>query len=114
MTKQRSRNGKTLLLASGHFYATFADERIQPAIGARKQAVSGSLLEHFHTFFVGRLRTHEQQIFPDRTRKELRVLGNKADFLPQDVEVDAVRRKSVVQNRAILRYVQADQKLHQR
>ena len=89
MTQERPCNRKALLLAAGDLHAAFSDQRIQPSIGAREKAVGRRLLQHFHTFGIRCRRIYKQQILADRSREQLRVLRYKADFLAQQIEVDA-------------------------
>src|SRR6266436_7072386 len=71
------------------------------------------LMQNLHTFFVRRLRIHEQQVFANRAREQLRVLRHESNLFPQQIQIHAIRWNPVVKNLARLRSVQPHQELHQ-
>src|SRR5580658_6383864 len=113
MTQKRASNGEALLLAAGNFYSTFADERVEAAIGAGEQAMRGGLLQYGHAFSIGCVRIDEEQVFADGSGKQLRVLGHEPDFFAENIQIHAMGGNSVVENLARFRSVQADQQFHQ-
>ncbi len=86
--QQRPGDRQPLLLAARDLDAALADHRVEPAVGARQQAVAGRLLQHLEALRVGGVRVDEQQVLADRAREELRVLGDEADLRAQLVQVD--------------------------
>src|SRR5437773_939860 len=114
MTKQRTRDRKALLLPAGYFHAAFADERIEAFVRSSKQAVAGCLPQHFHTVFIRCGGIDEQQVLPNASGKQLRILRYQADTVPQAFEIDIVDRKAVVSDIARLRTIQPDEQFHER
>ena len=86
--QQRARDREPLFLAARHLDAAFADHRVESAVGARQQAVTGRLAQHVQALVVGRRRIHEQQVLADRAGEELRVLRDEADAFAQRFEID--------------------------
>src|SRR3974390_2526309 len=72
------------------------------------------LLQDLHALLIGCTRIDEQQILANRSGKKLGVLSDKPDLLAKHIEIHAARRNSVIQNRAGLRRVEANQQLDQR
>ena len=93
MPQQGAGNGKPLFFSAGNLHAAFADQRVQALVGALQQAMRGGLVEHIHTFFVGRGGIHKQQVLADGSREELGVLGDEPDLLAQGVEIYASARE---------------------
>src|SRR3990170_2797090 len=114
VAQECARDREPLLLPAGHLDPAFSDHRIQSLVRSREQGVRGRLVEHVEALLVGRPRIHEEQIFPDRSGKELRVLCDEADALAQAVEVDRVAREAIVQYAAGPRRIESDEKLDQR
>ena len=112
--QQRAGDGEPLLLAARHLDAALADDGVESLLRARQQTVAGRLVQHLEALRVGGGGTHEQQIFADRSGKQLRVLRDEPDALAQPIEIDVRARLSVVENPARLRRVQPDQQLDQR
>src|SRR6266567_8242841 len=98
MPQQRSRNRQSLLLASRNLYATFTNQSVQAAIGARHQTMRSSLLQYLQAFCVAGIRVHEEQILANRSREKLGVLSDKTDLFAKHIQIHAIRRDSVVQN----------------
>ncbi len=113
MPQQRASNRKPLLLASRNLDAAFADQRVQAAVRARQQTMSGGLIQNLHAFRVCRPRIYEEQVLANRAREQLRILGHESDLFPQQIQIHAIRWNPVVKNLACLWSVQTHQKLHQ-
>src|ERR1039458_2879627 len=114
MAEESARNGKALLLAARNFYSAFADQRVQPSIGAFEQTVGCGLAQDGHAFRVRYVGIYEEQVFANRAGEKLSILGHESDFFPQQIEIDAIRWNSVIENGAGFGRVQADQQLYQR
>src|SRR5207245_10776122 len=98
MTQQCAGDRKTLLLASRDLYTTFSDQRIQAAIGARQQTMSGGLLQYLHTLTISCVRIHEKQVFSDRAREKLGVLSDESGLCPKQTTHYKIGSDCVIEN----------------
>src|ERR1039458_7264227 len=114
MAEESACDRKTLLLAARNFHSAFADQRVQPSIGAFEQTVGCGLAQNRHALRVRHVGIYEEQVLTNRAGEELSILGHESDFLAQQIEIDAIRWNSVIENGARLGRVQANQQLYQR
>src|SRR6476619_369314 len=100
MAEQRAGYRQPLFLAARHLDPALADDRVEPAIRPREQVVARRLLQDAEALRVRGRRVHEEQVLPDRSREELRILGDETDLRAQIVEVGFGARRSVVEDAA--------------
>src|ERR1035437_10209059 len=113
LAQQCAGDRQALLLAARDLDATLADHRVQTLAGAPQQPLHGGLLQHFEALLVRGIGPHEAQVFADRAREQLRVLGDEADALTQAVDSDFVLGDAVIVDVPSLRAIQAHQQFHQ-
>src|SRR5450759_2827048 len=114
VAEQCARDREALLLSARDLDAAFADQRIEPLVSSRQQSVRRRLVQHVEALFVGRVWIHEFEIFTDRSREKLRVLGDETDPLAQPVEIDVGAPYSVIENLSLLGLIETNQQLYER
>src|SRR5262249_41204573 len=112
--KQGTGDRESLFFPSRHLHAALTDHRVQTLGRAFEQARARRAAQRRQALLVGRLWIPEEQVLPDRSGKELRVLRDEADALAQPVEVDVAAGDAVVEDSPGLWRIEADEQLDQR
>src|SRR6266550_7390456 len=114
IAKQRAGDREPLLLTARNLDAPLADKRIETFVGSSPEGVRRRLVEDVEALLIGGVRVHEFQILANRSREELRILGDETDTLAQPVEIDLGAIYSIVENLPLFGLIETDQQLYQR
>src|SRR5674476_181680 len=110
---QRSRDGQSLPLPSGHVRTALGDRRVELAGHLADEVGRLGHLERVPQLLVGGVRLAEAQVAGDGAGEQVRLLRDEPDPVPQDLGVERPDVDTVDLDRAACRVVQARDQVHQ-